>query len=433
MVSTLVISPASSPDGAAYFARNSNRDPGECQLVVTIPAVERDSNTLLKCTHITISQVPHRFGVLLHKPWWCWGGDTGANEKGVVIGGESIATRDHESESGLIGPDLVRLGLERGGTAEEALGVITALLQTHGQGGACRLGDRSVGCDSSFILADANEVWLLETAGRHWAAKRIQAMAVLSSRLTLATDYDRSSYALTQYAQLKGWSGRRENVHFAAAFGQQSRLRSTDDRWHRDFMLDKLARLDSERLVFDLLNLLRLRKGTHPRWRSKSDMALYASGMSRSSQTSGSMVARVSARRRDFFLTGTSAPDLSVFKPVYFSLPLEADLAGVDLSRYHADSLWWRQETLHRAMFLASRLDTQYLKERDELEKSMIVDLAAQKGRQLAQARRSIQQNLLEWEASWSDRLATSKSLLHTCHPFTRFWKRQNRRDGITL
>ncbi len=434
MSSTMVISPAASPDGAMYFGKNSNREAGECQLVIALPAVERDANTLLRCTHLTIAQVPRRYGIVLSKPWWCWGGEMGANDQGVVIGSEAVSTRDHESEPGLIGMDLARLGLERGKSAEDALNVITSLLQTHGQGGACRLGDPTFSYDNSFIIADANEAWILETAGRHWAAKRISDMAVLSSELTLTTDFDRSSYALSQYARLKGWVRKEEGIHFAGTFGRRSR-RPPFDKSHRcrAVLLEGLARLDRDYPHIGMMQLLRRRKGSHPRNRSKSDVAIHASWASRWTQTTGSMVAMVSKRRHNFFFTGTSAPDLSIFKPVHFDLPLEDDLQGEDLSHYHDGSLWWRHEKLHRAMLLAPRLDSDFAKERDDLERSMVQDLAVQKGRQLAPIRRQVRDNLLKWEETWREKDISKRGLFLSMGSFSRYWKRRNRLDGVRL
>ena len=43
---------------------------------------------------------------------------------------------DPRSGRGVTGVWWCRLGLERGGTAREAVGVVTSLLETHGQGGA---------------------------------------------------------------------------------------------------------------------------------------------------------------------------------------------------------------------------------------------------------------------------------------------------------
>ena len=54
---------------------------------------------------------------------------------GIVIGNEAIYTRDPVPDSGLLGMDLVRLGLERGSTAAQAKEVITSLLERYGQGG----------------------------------------------------------------------------------------------------------------------------------------------------------------------------------------------------------------------------------------------------------------------------------------------------------
>lgn len=53
--------------------------------------------------------------------------------------------------------------------------VITGLLQQHGQGGRCfeEPGYKDYIYQSSFLIADRSEAWVLETAGQFWAAKKI--------------------------------------------------------------------------------------------------------------------------------------------------------------------------------------------------------------------------------------------------------------------
>ena len=65
------------------------------------------------------------------------------------------------------------MGLERGKTSREALGVITDLLQQHGQGGPCAENDPSFTYHNSFLIVDCNEAWVLETAGKCWVAQKI--------------------------------------------------------------------------------------------------------------------------------------------------------------------------------------------------------------------------------------------------------------------
>lgn len=67
-----------------------------------------------------------------------------------------------------------RLALERGSSAREALHVITGLLERYGQGGSCREDPTPFCYHNTFLLADRTEAWVLETAGRLWAARRIQ-------------------------------------------------------------------------------------------------------------------------------------------------------------------------------------------------------------------------------------------------------------------
>nr|RLV62079.1 hypothetical protein DV515_00019702 [Chloebia gouldiae]RLV62086.1 hypothetical protein DV515_00019696 [Chloebia gouldiae] len=51
---------------------------------------------------------------------------------------------------------------------------MTALLERYGQGGSCKEEPVPFVYHNTFLLADRSEAWLLETAGRFWAAQRIR-------------------------------------------------------------------------------------------------------------------------------------------------------------------------------------------------------------------------------------------------------------------
>src|SRR5688572_14946019 len=176
--------------GATWFAKNSDREPSEPQPVLRLPAVAGDDAPTLRATYIELPQVPRRHAVILSKPVWCWGGEMGINERGVVIGCCPVHTRRASCVPALLGADLVRLGLERGGTAAEALAIVIRLLEQHGQGGPAGFRDKKRCTDSSFLIADALDAWLLETAGRDWVARRIEGHCAISGALTLGTERD---------------------------------------------------------------------------------------------------------------------------------------------------------------------------------------------------------------------------------------------------
>ena len=115
--------------------------------------------------------------------------------------------------------DLLRLGLERGRTADEAKRVITDLLERHGQGGSAQHGGRRY-YHNSFIIADPGTAWVLETSGRHWVARRVRGRAAISNLATIGDDWDETSPGIEAYAAARGWwrpaPGRR--FDFRAAF-----------------------------------------------------------------------------------------------------------------------------------------------------------------------------------------------------------------------
>jgi len=142
-------------------------------------------------------------------PTWLWGIEHGVNEHGVAIGNERIWTIDdpRAQAHGLLGMDLVRLGLEQGRNADDALATMTAALAEHGQGGNGEQGHRSP-YFSSFLIVDARGGWLLETSGRTWAARPVGDGAAISNRVTLTTDWTTSSPDVERGTTFDHWRSR---------------------------------------------------------------------------------------------------------------------------------------------------------------------------------------------------------------------------------
>jgi secernin len=174
--------------GLATLAKNSDREPNEAQYLTRTAAADHAPGSTLRCTYIELPQAARTHAVLGSRPWWMWGFEHGVNEHGLAIGNEAVWSRVPGSlEPGLLGMDLLRLTLERAATAEEGLAVMTALLEQYGQSGSTSA-TRAATYHNSFIIADAAEAWILETAGRHWAAKRVAGWAAISNVYSGAID-----------------------------------------------------------------------------------------------------------------------------------------------------------------------------------------------------------------------------------------------------
>ena len=178
------------PSGA-LFAKNSDRQPTEVQLIESLPA--RPVGGTLRTQYLDL---PDRGAAAItgSRPNWLWGLEHGVNEHRVAIGNEKVYTRLNANKEppALIGMDIVRLGLERATTADRALDVMTAAIEQYGQGGVC---DETTGESyfSSFLICDPRGGWVLETSRRSWAAAPVSGTAAISNRLTLGRDWTRAS------------------------------------------------------------------------------------------------------------------------------------------------------------------------------------------------------------------------------------------------
>ena len=69
---------------------------------------------------------------------------------------------------------------------------MTSLIETHGQGGSGHV-HLDWPYHNAFLIADPGAAWVLETSGRHWAARPVDDVANVSNGLDLRTDWTRGS------------------------------------------------------------------------------------------------------------------------------------------------------------------------------------------------------------------------------------------------
>lgn len=357
MCDTIVATPQVTTHGEMLFGKNSDREPNEAQYLEKIDSADYAPGERLQCTYIEIPQAPHTNAVILSRPFWMWGAEMGVNDHNVVIGNEAVFTKmPFEKQSGLTGMDLLRLGLERGNSALETLRIMTDLLEQFGQGGNCGY-SHAFFYHNSFLIADAAEAWVLETAGKEWAARRVTGSASISNGLTIRREFDLSSRGLITNAVKRGWCTSENEFNFADSY---------EDRFYRwAGACQPRQKRTSERLNAghgtlterDMIAILR----DHKRGENKdvlpsqgvhgmSVCAHAGFGPFRDSQSVGSLVVKLMVGQpAEIYYTATSAPCTGIFKPAWMDCVLP-DFGPAPTGKYDDRCLWWRHERLHRAV-----------------------------------------------------------------------------------
>lgn len=211
-------------DDAVFFGKNSDREPGEEQVVEHRERETHPAGARLSATYLTLDQARTTYETVLSRPTWMWGAEMGANEHGLVIGNEAVFTRIPVASSGLTGMDLVRLALERCTGADDALELITWMIARHGQGGAAGFRNKRFRYHNAFLIADPEGAWVLETAGPYWAAERVArgTSRTISNVLTIGSRYDHVGPGTIEAARSNGFLRRHETFDFRRAFGARA-------------------------------------------------------------------------------------------------------------------------------------------------------------------------------------------------------------------
>ena len=439
MCDTFVALPSVTEDGSMIFGKNSDREAAEVQLLEHHPECRHDPDELVDCTYISIPQVEETLAVLISRPSWMWGAEIGSNSKGVVIGNEAVWTKmPFQKEGGLTGMDLLRLGLERRSTARGALETITELLEKYGQGGNGAYHNKSFYYHNSFLIADPNEAWVLETAGHLWVAKKVEDYYAISNGLTIGSDFDLMHEDLIYNALEKGWIKKKSEFHFANCYSDKfyTRFSACKIRQGRSH---EMLRQKSYSLTDAFAHLRDHGSETyHPDGHVlMNHICAHASSSParQASQTTASFVAHLTSSQNTFWATASSSPCTSVFKPIWFGdKPLPTSFIGEELSKFDDDIFWWHHEELHRQILrdFQHRLEL-VRKEFDPLEQRWI----AEAGRVKKAGRASLTAEAFNLEKETTDALVATletETVQRKPHlPYRLFWNKQNKLVDLNL
>jgi secernin len=348
---TLVALAPATRDGVTLFAKNSDRPPRECQRLVQVPRATHPAGATLRCQYVELPQVAATAAFLGSQPWWLWGVEHGVNEHRVAIGNETVFAREPLGRTGLLGMDLVRLGLERGRTADEALQVMTELLATHGQGGSGQA-HLEFPYHNAFLVADPGTAWILETSGRHWAARRVADVGNVSNGLALGADWERGSDDLTAFAVAQGWwPPDRGRVDFAAAYANDTGVPPNLCLERRRRAAALLAESRGQATPAVLRRVLRdhYDAGDVHRPRPFDDPRFFSLCM-HADPLDNTTAAMVTTLPRDPSAIVTTwvcpgSPCVGAFLPCYPGVPVPAALASGG-AEPDATSAWWRMREL---------------------------------------------------------------------------------------
>lgn len=372
MCDTMVALGSATADGRVLFAKNSNRQPNECHLMIRIPSKRHPRGAKVQCTYTQLDQAEETNAVLLLKPFWIWGAEMGCNEHGLNIGNEAVFTKESYGRDSLIGMDMLRLALERCKTSREALDYMVRLLEEYGQGGNCGY-QKKFTYHNSFLISDRSSAWVLETAGAYWAALQVKDVYSISNRLSIGRHYDLAHSDLVKHAVDKGWCRNEQDFNFSQCYSNPLITRLSGAAQRQSMSRNCLEQAQGRMTAETMIRILRSHQPPYETKRFKGSTLTSLcchGGFLYGDHTTGSYVAHLGGEQDLYWVTGASTPCLALFKPLWL-LEQEPITFG---EHQQADAVhyWKTREEFHRAV-LEGRISNlaDYEAARNTLEKNL--------------------------------------------------------------
>ncbi len=340
MCDSFVALKSATADQSVILAKSADCQINEAHALIHLPHQKHYPGEAVKTTYALIPQAPETYEVILSKSFWTYGAEIGINEYGLAIGNEAVftTTQNDEKIDGIIGIDFLRLALERAKDCQEAIDVIGPLLEQFGQGGNCEV-EGYMHFDINYLLADPKEAWILETAGRRWAAKRVDGVGSISNAFILEKDWDLCSVPAA-----------RAKINWAATYGDAEYVPKLGSRERQCSSYNQLAASRGKVTVKTMFDILR-DHGSKPDPVEGDALTVICAHAGppeyRLWQATGAMVAHLDGEDIMGWFTGTSGTCLSIFKPIFMGVDLP-DIGPVPQEHYDPKSLWWKHERLHR-------------------------------------------------------------------------------------
>jgi secernin len=362
---TMVALPNSTKSRQTLFAKNSDRAQEECQPMVQRTRATHASGATTRCQFVTLPEVATTHGHVGSRPYWCWGYEHGFNEHQVVIGNEGLTSKFPEfQEPKLVGMELVRLGLERGRTAADAVEVMTTLISTYGQGRFRN--DQGVRTyDNGYIVADPGEAYVIETAGHEWVVKKVDSTLGISNIHSVGADWQMLSPTAESRATEWGWwqpgSGR---INFAEAYCDFPNREAGRGTQRSDRSCTVLRKHSGETDIRTMMALLCDHSdGENPHEPIREELpttisiCMHYTGQ-RHGNTAASLVADLCAdgSRLPVYWCSLYSPCLGPFLPVFIEGQLPTVLA-VGSEQPSDDSPWWLFRDLERSVRRGDQFD----------------------------------------------------------------------------
>ena len=419
----------STAHGSVLLSKSADTEVNEAEHVVRFPRRQYRDGALVRITHLNIPQVTETHEIILGKSFWSWGGEIGCNEHGVAVGNEAAFSNQKEGKDGVCVLDLLRLVLERSRTAREGVDVVAQHVETFGEGGNCQMMG-NFWFDSGLLVADKREAYVINAAGRHWAARRVADVMAISNRYQITDDWDLSS--------LKPSNGSKPN--FRAMFADEKREAEVGATERETMALSILETRKGRITVKDMADILRC-VGDEDDYDVAADdrptrVCMHAGPYeSRFWHATGAMISDASERGVVVWMTGTSATDLSCFKPLFFEADMP-DLGPAPQGTYTDGALWWKHEHLHRRAMPAYReVKPQIRADFDALEVEFFAEAQQVKAAPAKQKTEFVRDCWQRAEAvtdSWIEKLAKRNYFIDHVG-YRAMWDRFNREGSFPI
>ena len=368
MCDTIVALKNSTTTKSVLLAKSADTEVNEAEQIVKYSRKQYNEGAAARITHRKIPQARITYETILGRSFWAWGSELGANELGVAVGNEAAFSNQINQDDGVCCLDLCRIAAERSTNAKEAVEILGQLVEEFGQGGNTQMMG-NFAFDSGLLVSDVSEAYVINCAGKQWAAKKVNDVFAMSNRYQITDDWDFSS--------LKQNNGIKENFNklFEDAEKPDSVCATQRENRAQKILEDrkgKISLLDMADIMRDLgedgqnyepdkaelkQNFVCMHAKPHP------DAFWGATGaMITDSNEDGIIV----------WMTGTSANDLSIFKPLFFGIPLPEQLKYPPRGTYDSKSLWWKHEFIHRKAIMNYKILKPEIRGKfDELEKKI--------------------------------------------------------------